>query len=380
MLEIPLLEEIKNLIALKREGDYWDFKENHYENNANLLHDIICMANNRADRDGYIILGVSDNFVIKGTEGDTNRKNQQNLIDFLKDKQFAGGVRPTIEMHSLQVDKCSIDVIIIKNTTDTPYYLNSEFKCKGRVLKAYHIYTRIGDTNTNIDKSADINHVEYLWKKRFLLNKPPLEQIKNKLRNKEEWRQKADVYYNIYSPEFTVCLLSNYEEKKPVFYSYLMTNQQTYYGILELRYFGTNLYSQEFAVLDSGRYTTVVPNSGFIGERHSTNGMFYYRYFIKDSLEYILHEFLSTNDDEALWARSSLYDGIIIYKNIVEKELFEEFLDSNRMLLEELIDKKEDSISWDESDNLLEKKDVQIKLKTAKVFNQLLREYRNGDI
>ena len=29
------------------------------------------------------------------------------------------------------------------------------------------LYTRIGDTNTDIDKSADINHIEYLWKKRF---------------------------------------------------------------------------------------------------------------------------------------------------------------------------------------------------------------------
>ncbi len=46
-----LKAEIVNLIASKREGDYWDFKQKHHTNNSDLLHDIICMANNRADRD-----------------------------------------------------------------------------------------------------------------------------------------------------------------------------------------------------------------------------------------------------------------------------------------------------------------------------------------
>lgn len=46
----------------KREGDYWDFKERYHSNKVDLLHDIICMANNRADRDGYIIFGVRDDY------------------------------------------------------------------------------------------------------------------------------------------------------------------------------------------------------------------------------------------------------------------------------------------------------------------------------
>ena len=44
---MELIQEIQNLISLKTEGDYWDFKEMWHDNKASLLHDIICMANNQ---------------------------------------------------------------------------------------------------------------------------------------------------------------------------------------------------------------------------------------------------------------------------------------------------------------------------------------------
>ena len=44
----------------------------------------------------------------------------------------------------------------------------------------------MGDTNTPKKESADINYVEYLWRQRFLLDKPPLVQIANKLKKKHE--------------------------------------------------------------------------------------------------------------------------------------------------------------------------------------------------
>ena len=31
----------------------------------------------------------------------------------------------------------------------------------------YHIYTRVVDNNTPIDKQADINDIEFLWRKRL---------------------------------------------------------------------------------------------------------------------------------------------------------------------------------------------------------------------
>lgn len=54
------IKEVKDLILLKQEGFYWDFKREWYsqDKKADLLHDIICMANNLVNRDSYIIIGV----------------------------------------------------------------------------------------------------------------------------------------------------------------------------------------------------------------------------------------------------------------------------------------------------------------------------------
>lgn len=57
---MDLQEEISQLIALRAEGGYWDFKEKWTDKKVDLLHDIICMANNQVGHDAYIIFGVSD--------------------------------------------------------------------------------------------------------------------------------------------------------------------------------------------------------------------------------------------------------------------------------------------------------------------------------
>ena len=91
-----------DLISLQQEGGYWDFKEKWYSDNADLLLDIICLANNLQDRDAYIIIGVKDNDCsIVGTQNDPNRKNTQNIVDFLEQKKFAGENRPTVTVEPL---------------------------------------------------------------------------------------------------------------------------------------------------------------------------------------------------------------------------------------------------------------------------------------
>ena len=116
-----LEQDISSLIDLDAEGDYWDFKEKWHDNNADLLHDIICMANNLANRDAYIIIGVTDppNCQVTGVPS-ANRKTQQNIIDFLKDVKFIGGVRPTVYVVAIEFRGTLIDVIIVKNTVMYP--------------------------------------------------------------------------------------------------------------------------------------------------------------------------------------------------------------------------------------------------------------------
>ena len=55
MLSEIQYDEIIELISLKQEGSHWDFKKEWYgeSKNADLLHDIICMANNLDNRDAF---------------------------------------------------------------------------------------------------------------------------------------------------------------------------------------------------------------------------------------------------------------------------------------------------------------------------------------
>ena len=59
---------IQRLMKLGREGSYWDFKRDYSTNKAELLLDIICMANNQEDRDAYIIY-------VKDTSDSTDAKD-----------------------------------------------------------------------------------------------------------------------------------------------------------------------------------------------------------------------------------------------------------------------------------------------------------------
>ena len=174
-----LTNKVIELLETKREDDWWDFKQEHHDDKAKLVHDIICMANNRPRKDSYIIIGIEDNtFKILGVEEDAHRRNQQVIKDILKSASFAGGIRPRVEIHTIILENHELDVLVVKDSADVPYYLEKEYKDKdikndegimyGKTVRPYHIYTRVVDSNTDIDKQADINDVEFLWRKRLI--------------------------------------------------------------------------------------------------------------------------------------------------------------------------------------------------------------------
>ena len=170
-----LESEIINLIELHQEGEYWDFKRQWYDSSkvVDLLHDIICMANNLANHDAYIIIDVDDeNFSLYDVAADRNRRNTQKIVDFLKDKKFVGDIRPIVTVKQVLIKSFILDVIIIHNSRQTPFYLKEKFQS----LKANHIYTRIQDSNTPKDKSADIDKVD--GKKDLVLFKRQMKNLK----------------------------------------------------------------------------------------------------------------------------------------------------------------------------------------------------------
>ena len=164
---MELIDEIEELIMMHQEGSYWDFKREWYDDSkdGDLLIDIICMANNLVDRDAYIIIGVNEecDYAIQDVSQDANRRNTQMLTDFIRGKKFAGDFRPVVTVEQVHLDGGLVDVIVVHNSINTPYYLKEKYKG----IFANNIYVRLQDSNTPVDKSADFHHVEYLWKKRF---------------------------------------------------------------------------------------------------------------------------------------------------------------------------------------------------------------------
>jgi hypothetical protein len=166
------------------------------------------MANNLTDHDGYIIFGIEDQtYYVKGVP-DTDRKTQQNVIDFLKSIKFAGRIRPTVYVKKIKIDDKPIDVLVVKNKSKVPYYLTENYQ---KVL-AGNIYVRVGDTNTPKDMTADTDKVEYLWKKRFGMNLLPIERAKQLLSNLEDWEKSPTIpgfpkiYFNKFASEYTVTI------------------------------------------------------------------------------------------------------------------------------------------------------------------------------
>ena len=160
----PLNEIIVQLINRKKEDTYYDYKQKwHIEGkDGDLLHDIICLANNVDNREAYLIVGVKDDYEVCGVE--IWRKSNE-VLDFLKSKRFAGGYIPEIELLGLYYKHKKIDVLVIKSSSHIPFYLSERYKDVGT-----QIYTRVGDTNTPKDRVASYSDAEKLWKKHFEKN------------------------------------------------------------------------------------------------------------------------------------------------------------------------------------------------------------------
>lgn len=379
-----LIEDVKELIESKREGDYWDFKQCHHEDTAELLHDILCLANSRANRDCYLIYGVEDKTgKIIGVGNDSLRRTQEEMIAQLKSKKFAGGVRPSIDLHCFQIAGHDVDVVLIQNTLDTPYYLTEDYtsKEKQRTVRGNYIYTRIGDTNTDIDKSADVNYVEYLWKKRFGLHLSPLDRFKNFVSDIKGWEMRNEsIHYYKSNPEFTLKYELDTDRERSEFYAYIMTNESVSYTELTLGYFGTPLLKLQLVTLDGGRYTTPCPEWEFIHmENPSATRMdpYVFIYYVEDSIKYSLMDYLRHPENpEKSYAHEKLMALALVFNSWVEKDEFATHIKNNKKEFEDRFKSKADEFGYIATPSKDDKEKIQQLLRSSLVCNEMLREYR----
>lgn len=156
----PLNAEIVSIIRSRKEDFFYDFKEIPHENYEDLLHDILCLSNNIENKDAYLVLGVTDDYNVIGVDKDWKSNN---IFDFMKSQQFAGDHIPELEIKDLFYKYLRIVVIKCKSSKYVPFYLTKRYKG----INGNQIYTRLGDTNTPKNQSANYCDVEKLWRIHF---------------------------------------------------------------------------------------------------------------------------------------------------------------------------------------------------------------------
>lgn len=245
-----LTKEIVALINRKQEGGYWDFKQQWHENKAELLHDIICLANNLENRDAYIIFGVKDETceIVGVNKKDANRKNTAKIVDLLRNgKFFVGDIRPMARVETITIGEKELDILIVENSHNTPFRLEKDFpntdknsqKKKLKTVLAKNVYTRVQDTNTPINMTADPDKEEKLWRKRFHMDESVYDKTIYYLKKPDDWeesgvdlsdcyiasdetkypnlklyrRASGGRYYYKYAPEHSIELVDNYYEE-----------------------------------------------------------------------------------------------------------------------------------------------------------------------
>ena len=338
---LSLNEEVTNLIRLRQEGSFWDFKKQWYTNKSDMLHDIICMSNNLSNRTAYIIIGIDEqqDYSIVDVSCDPNRKNTQKLVDFLKDKKFAGGIRPVVHVESLHCSNGVIDTIVIENSSNTPFYLTAQYEG----VRASSIYTRVMDTNTPIDKSADINHIEQLWRKRFHLDDTPIEKFHYYLRSPDDWNTIQDDnmgYFYKYSPEYTITCEKDESADGYEYYIFGQVNTNPSWWLITLRYHQTAIEQFQGIALDGGRSFVIAPRRAYdlLNTDVSSFG-----FYIQNDLRYRLLEFYHRKETSEEHSYRGYMRAIVVFRSEHEYKSFLNYVQTHMEEYHEIYKRREDA-------------------------------------
>lgn len=343
ILQLEVENIIKELLSKGYEGGYWDYKEDYTSCKEDKLIDIICMANNIEGRDAYLIYGVDDNGVVKGIETTTaTRYTTKTVTEFLRSKPFAGQYIPKVSVEVVKIDGHELDVLIIYNTRNTPYYLTEKFNPSHdnkKMLLPGAIYTRINDINTPRIQTASFEHTEYLWRRRFGIDMTPSEKLLRLLDNPEDWSEtRWDIdrhSYNIHNPEYQINVLESQDAYETL--SYFYDDERMLYAPLKLNYLTTTLYETELWYMDMGRCLIPKPERKYDIE----HGVYYY-YIEKDSLNGKLLPLFAYGKSQCC-DRSGREVPVLIFENKEMRTEFESWLADNLFLKEKYIADLENS-------------------------------------
>ena len=263
-LRSRIQEEAPNLIALKREGAYWDFKKEWHKDNSELIHDMLCLANNLESDVSYLFIGIDEEEGYSVCDVENNdhaeRKTNQMIVDMLSKTKWGNGQPPFAVVEPMELDGGTIDILcVVSRREDMPYSLS---KGSGKV-RAHMVHTRRVDSNTPIDEGASWSEVEDIWRHHFSLDESPLARVKVMLEDKGHWRFLSEVVgtedkYYLYAPEFTICHYSDDERDGYEYYMLNQTDPSPSWYTIEIRYFQTRIFDTLGIALDGGRYLSLI--------------------------------------------------------------------------------------------------------------------------
>ncbi len=253
-----LTEIIKNA-----ESEWLDFKEFFYSNNADLVHDILCMANVLQEESRFIVIGVSNDKSRIGLQPGTIYKTQADISQLLRSAQI--NRMPTIILHKedLQNGKFLLG-IEIKNRLDKPYFLLKEYMDQGKRVRQGAIYTRITDSNTPIDSTTPDHIVENMYRQRFGLQLKPKERFFKIISEVENWAHEDDNGLSIfrYEPDPSYYIEEVYQEDLKKFqepWTFLFPDPNAFRYEYKVCYQWTKLMSYFDISCDGGRGCVAMP-------------------------------------------------------------------------------------------------------------------------
>jgi len=372
-----LKDIIVKLIASTTEGGYWDFKRIWYESNADLLHDIICMANNIENRDAYIIIGVSNSLEFNDLSTDKNRKKTEHLISFLRTKRFVGQFRPIVKVETLSIEGNTLDVIVIENTTNTPYVLEEDYvekkksqADKDKVIRQGNIYTRIQDTNTPVDKTADYDKAELLWKKRFHLNASPLEKFNYYIKDTDNWifdSYANELYYKYSNELFKIQEIREEENGTNTVWDHIGIYVPWHKYRVEITWQNVVIKTDE--VISNSKYSVLMPDFPHLQFDNDAT-IYYYWCYVKNSNRELLNRLIVRDHSNTQIMNFDFYPNVICFMNANEKTDFEDYLHDNWRALKNEFDKIEDN-------QYITDRIFQNDYKCTRFFPEIFKQWKN---
>lgn len=288
---------LDDLLSLKSEGVWWDFKLKFHDDLFDLLHDITCLANVIHDGDRFLIFGINDALEVVGLDVEELRFSQADVISYLRQQPYAEHNIPKIDIKFLKYSEKNVVILRIKNERLKPFYFTKELKCRNKILRAGAVYSRIRDTNTPKDSCANPQDTKAMWQERFGLDLPAITRFQLLLKDTDNWVYNGinGAFYAL-DPDFTISISEEDYRGGNFWWQNVLIEEPVKYDYL-LKYKNAVMHELPVVHFQNEGLCVPFPDVEYVTHPEKRDGLdakFYCDlfYYTKGTLSYVLFEHL----------------------------------------------------------------------------------------